>query len=61
MSTGVRLIPLSELPIRKTFVYELEKQGKFPKRVKIGRRSFWRSDELEQWIEERTAASRSQG
>ena len=39
-----------------------ERAGLFPKRIKISERSSgWRSDEIQRWIEERTAASRTSG
>jgi prophage regulatory protein len=33
----------------------LEKDGKFPKRVRIGFRVFWVQIEIEEWLEERIA------
>ena len=38
----------------------LERAGLFPQRIKISERSSgWRSDEVQAWIEARTAASRT--
>lgn len=39
------------IPFSRQYIYELEKAGKFPKRVKFGvRRVAWASDEIEAWI-----------
>lgn len=32
-------------------VYEHERKGTFPRRVKIGRKSAWLSDEIAAWVE----------
>lgn len=39
--------------------YQLIKDGKFPKPIKIGRSSRWFKSEVVQWLNERVAASRS--
>lgn len=39
--------------------YRLIKDGVFPKPIKPGRSSRWRQSEVEDWLEERIATSRS--
>lgn len=40
------------IPFSRQYVYELEKAGKFPKRIKFGqRRVAWRATEIMAWIE----------
>jgi len=41
-------------------IARLERAGLFPRRIKLSERSSgWRSDEIQNWISERTAASRT--
>ncbi|MHB1991003.1 helix-turn-helix transcriptional regulator [Metallibacterium scheffleri] len=43
--------------LTKTAIYQMQRRGQFPRAVKISQRAVaWRSDEIEQWIESRTAA-----
>ena len=58
----MRLIPPDELKPAKGIDFsnmwrlELEAQGKFPKRVKLGERKYgYVEAELDQWLEERAA------
>jgi prophage regulatory protein len=45
--------------LRQTALYELEVQGRFPKRVKLSARAAgWVESEVEEWIAGRIAASR---
>jgi prophage regulatory protein len=38
-------------------IWRMERQGKFPKRIKIGGKSVgWFSDEISEWFEKRAAA-----
>ncbi len=39
--------------------YQLIKDGKFPKPIKLGRSSRWFKSEVVKWLNERVAASRS--
>lgn len=41
-------------------IYALEREGKFPRRVKLGRRSAWVKRELHEWVQERIAARPAQ-
>ena len=41
------------------FFFKLIKNGQFPKPVKLGRSSRWRKSEVEEWMQERIAASRA--
>ena len=44
--------------LRKTRLDELERQGKFPQRIRISDRATgWRSDEVAAWIEARPRAA----
>lgn len=49
-----RLLPLPEVESRSgfksSFIYQLIKEGKFPKPVKIGTASRWRESEIQAWI-----------
>ncbi|MDV6347298.1 AlpA family transcriptional regulator [Nitrosomonas sp. Is35] len=53
-STTERLLPLPEVESRSgfksSFIYQLIKEGKFPKPIKIGAASRWRESEIQQWI-----------
>lgn len=52
--TTERLLPLPEVESRSgfksSFIYQLIKEGKFPKPVKIGTASRWRESEIQAWI-----------
>jgi len=42
-------------------IYRMAKAGKFPKPIKLGERSSgWIASEVEQWLDERIAASRDE-
>lgn len=48
---------LKLVPIARSVLYSMVKDGTFPKPVKIGRRAVaWRLDDLQKWIESRPAA-----
>jgi prophage regulatory protein len=54
----IRLIKLREVQattaLSRSAIYQLERDGKFPKRVSIGlRAAAWKSDEIAEWIESR--------
>lgn len=38
-----------ETGTKKSFRYKAERAGKFPRRIKVGRRSVWSSVQVEQW------------
>ena len=43
----------------RSSLYAMVSQGRFPRPIKLSERtSAWRLDDLEQWVEERTKASR---
>jgi prophage regulatory protein len=45
----------------RSTIYAMAAKGLFPKPIKLSERtSAWRSDELDQWVEARTKASRSE-
>ena len=45
----------------RSTIYAMVAKGLFPAPIKLSERtSAWRSDELEQWVEARTKASRSE-
>ncbi|MDO5646315.1 AlpA family transcriptional regulator [Paracoccus sp. (in: a-proteobacteria)] len=46
---------LSHLSIGKTTLYDMVKRGDFPAPIKLGRASFWSSDQVSQWISGRAA------
>lgn len=52
-----RLIPLNEVlervPVGRTTLYALVKQGSFPKPTKVGDRSLWSSEQITKWINAR--------
>lgn len=42
----------------RSSIYKMVADGKFPKQVRIGSRAVaWRSDEIEQWIQEKLSES----
>lgn len=49
-----RLLPLPEVEsmtgFKSSFIYQLIKEEKFPKPIKIGSASRWRETEIQQWI-----------
>jgi len=53
-ATPERLLPLPEVESRtgfkSSFLYQLAKEGKFPKPVKIGTASRWRESQVQEWI-----------
>lgn len=56
-----RLLPVSAVTERvgvsRSQIYKMMARGRFPRPVDLGGKvRRWRSDELEAWIEERTAA-----
>jgi prophage regulatory protein len=57
----VRLPEVSRLTgLPPSTIYAMIAKGRFPRGIKLSERSSaWRSDELDQWIEERTRESRS--
>ena len=53
---------LEKTGLKTTRIHELETAGKFPRRVKISdRASGWLEHEVNKWMEQRIAASRSGG
>lgn len=45
--------------LRRTRIDELERTGRFPKRIRLSARAVgWRSDEIEDWITSRPRAER---
>jgi prophage regulatory protein len=51
---------MSKVGLKRSAIYELIKQGKFPAPINLGPRAVaWISDETETWIDERIAASRT--
>lgn len=64
MSEKIRIIRLAQVKettgLCRSVIYQLEADGKFPNRVSIGARSVgWVESEVQGWIAERIAASRS--
>jgi prophage regulatory protein len=50
---------ISEKGIRfsKVWLWRLERDGKFPKRVKLGEKRYgWLADEIESWLKARSAS-----
>ena len=57
---GVRLLPIAAVVekagISRPYVWKLIGQGAFPRPLHLGKRArAWRSDEIDAWIEARTA------
>jgi len=42
------------------FIYQLQSEGRFPRRIKIGVRAVGWSNEMSQWLDDRIADSREQ-
>lgn len=51
----IRLIPTNELPFSRMSEWRMVKDGSFPRPIKIGNRNYWRSDEIQQWIDQKSA------
>ena len=49
-----------EVGLKKSFIYNAEKEGRFPKRIKIGRAAVWDSNQIAAW-RETVAAGRTWG
>ena len=58
-----RLLPFTEVKIRtgfgSSFLYQLMKENKFPKPVKIGAASRWRESQVQLWIRAQIEGSAS--
>lgn len=58
-----RFLPRPEVEFqsgfKSSFIYQLIKEGKFPKPVKIGAASRWRESEVQQWIHDQIEGSAS--
>lgn len=54
----LRLPQVCELiGLKKTMIYQMEAEARFPKRVRLGSRAVgWLEDELRAWLHERVAA-----
>ena len=39
----------SELGVKKSAIYQWERLGRFPRRIKLGRASAWNSVEVQDW------------
>src|SRR5687767_3112388 len=64
MSETIRIIRLSQVKgttgLCRSVIYQLEADGKFPNRVRLGARSVgWVESEVQRWIAERIEASRT--
>lgn len=49
-----------EVGLKKSYIYNAEKEGRFPKRIKIGRAAVWDSNQISAW-RETVAAGRTWG
>lgn len=47
------------LGVSDKWIYRLIKEGLFPKQIKLGRSSRWLQSEVEAWLQQRIAKSRS--
>lgn len=58
-----KLLPLPEVEgrtgFRSSFIYQLIREGRFPKPVKIGLASRWRESEVQQWINDQIKGNSS--
>ena len=43
-------------PVSSMSIWRWVRDGKFPQPLKLGSRNFWRRDEIEAWLAERSAA-----
>jgi prophage regulatory protein len=52
---------LTRVPLSRTRIYELIKEGRFPAAIKLSERaSAWDAAWVEQWLDERRALSRKE-
>jgi prophage regulatory protein len=61
IDAALRLIPETEVlrrvPYTRAWLYALEEEGKFPKRLKLGkRRVAWAEHEIDEWIRQQLLA-----
>lgn len=58
-----RLLYLAEVErqtgFKSSFLYQLMKEGAFPKPIKIGSASRWRQSEIQRWVRDQINASTS--
>jgi prophage regulatory protein len=58
------LIQIKDVMAITTFsrnrVYRLMKEDKFPRNIKVGKASYWKRKEINQWIEDLTPATDEQ-
>lgn len=58
------LIQIKDVMEMTTFsrnrVYQLMKEDKFPRNIKVGKGSYWKRKEINQWIEDLTPATDEQ-
>lgn len=56
---SIRFLPLPQVQARtsvcKATLYELIREGQFPKPIKLGRKSVWLEAEVDQWMRDRIA------
>jgi prophage regulatory protein len=63
MATTVLRLPdvMHRVAFSRSAIYKLVARKEFPKPINIGVRAVaWREDEIEQWLADRTSASRSE-
>ena len=62
MAQPERLLPMravhDQVTLHPATVYAMVKAGKFPKPIKLGRRSLWIESEVQAWIAARIADAR---
>lgn len=39
----------AETGVKKSFIYQAERAGRFPRRIKIGRAAVWSSSQVQEW------------
>lgn len=65
MTLRVSRLPATEAKtgLKKTQIYKLMRQGKFPSCIKLGggRSVGWLDDELDKWIQQQVEATRKSG
>jgi prophage regulatory protein len=69
LSSSERPLQILRLPqvcvvtgLRRSMIYQLEADQRFPKRIKIGIRAVgWIEGEIQAWVAKRIAASRNDG
>jgi predicted DNA-binding transcriptional regulator AlpA len=58
--TFEQLKPEKGVPYTRQWLSQLEKDGEFPRRFRVGQRVLWLEDEIDRWLEQHAAQREQQ-